>query len=101
MQHVDERILEYLDACGWLSPRQFSREPGIEVSERRIRERCIVLCHVGFAAPMYGDELAEVNDGIVITRLGLEYLRGELDARLHRPPPRARRDIGCGHPGMV
>jgi hypothetical protein len=101
MQHVDERILEYLRGEGLCWPSLLAGEPGIEASHGRIQERMVVLCHAGFAAPAIGDEPSDIQHGIVITRLGMEYLSGDLDARHHRPPPRTRRDIGCGHPGMV
>jgi hypothetical protein len=100
MQHVDERILEYLQSEGLCWPSLLAGEPRVEASRRRLRERMVVLCHVGFAAPMVGDEPSDIDHGIVITTLGQEYLRGELDARHHRPPPKARQDVG-GKPAEI
>jgi hypothetical protein len=100
MQHLDERILEYLHERGWASPGLITDLRGVDASEARVRERFLVLSHVGFAAPLHGDEPSDI-DMVVITRLGGEFLRGDLDARHHRPPPRTRRSIGGGHPATV
>jgi hypothetical protein len=100
MQQLDERILEYLHERGWASPGLITDLHGVDASEARVRERFLVLAHVGFAVPLHGDEPSDV-DMVVITRLGEEYLRGDLNAGHHRPPPRTRRDIGGGPPATV
>lgn len=86
VEQVDERILEYLDEAGWATPGLLARERGFSASEDRIAERCAMLVHAGFVAPLHGETYE-------ITRWGQLYLRGEVDAR-HQPTPspaRARR----------
>jgi hypothetical protein len=100
MRYLDERILEALKEEGWLSASILDSRTYISASERRIRERLHALAHADFIAPLGGCGEV-VSDHYVLTRKGLEYLRGDLDARHHRPPPKVRRDRGGGHPATV
>lgn len=100
MQHLDERILEALHEHGWMSAKVLTSRPEINASERRVRERFLVLRHADMVAPL-GGAGPTISDHYVLTRLGLEYLRGDLDARHHEPPPKYRRDVGGGHPATV
>jgi hypothetical protein len=100
MQQLDERIIEALHEDRWLSPSVLASRAAISASERRIRERFLVLAHAHSVAPLGGCD-GVISDHYVLTRKGFEYLRGELDARHHRPPPKVRRDRGGGHPATV
>jgi hypothetical protein len=100
-QRVDERILEHLRESGVSSPSLMASRPELHASRRRIRERCLVLAHARMIAPLVDLGSYSVDtDHFVLTRLGVEYLDGELDARYHRPPPKVRRDRGGGTPAM-
>jgi hypothetical protein len=100
MQQLDARIMEALHEEGWLSPSVVDSWASISASERRIRERFLVLAHAHFVAPLGGCGTV-ISDHYVLTRKGIEYLNGDLDARYHRPPPRVRQDRGGGHPATV
>jgi hypothetical protein len=79
MEQVDERILEFLDSVGWASPRIMAKERGFESGEGRIRERCERLLYAGLVSRMHSDMYE-------ITRWGVLYLEGEIDAE-HQPKP--------------
>jgi hypothetical protein len=79
MEQVDERILEFLDSTGWATPRIMAREQGFEASEGRIRERCKRLQYAGFVVPLHGETYE-------ITRWGILYLDGEIDAEHQLTP---------------
>jgi hypothetical protein len=100
MQRLDERILEGLHEHGWMSVKTLHSRPEIDASKRRIRERLLVLRHADMIAPL-GGAGPTISEHYVLTTLGLEYLRGELNAQHHEPPPKFRRDVGGGHPATV
>jgi hypothetical protein len=76
MQQLDERILEHLKEEGWATPRTMARDARFQdmrASEARIRERCRILLSRELIEPVHGDYYD-------ISRWGLAYLRGDLDA---------------------
>ncbi len=81
MTILDERILEYIDSMGWVSPRILACERGFPETTGLIRDRCKRLHYTGFIEPFHG----EMYD---ITIEGKLYLEGEIDAR-HQPYPKA------------
>lgn len=64
---------------------------------------------LGALQPDAHAEFVDVFGGLVTrppdwwepTAKGLEYLRGDLDAQYHHPPPGYRRHAGSGRPGTV
>ncbi|ELZ22390.1 hypothetical protein C475_17798 [Halosimplex carlsbadense 2-9-1] len=86
MMQLDERIMEYIDREGWVSPRLLARERGFPETEGVIRDRCKRLRYTGFIEPFHG----EMYD---ITIEGQLYLDGEIDAR-HQPFPKASAVFG-------
>ncbi|EMA23120.1 hypothetical protein C442_08841 [Haloarcula amylolytica JCM 13557] len=83
MKQLDERILEHLDREGWATPSIMAKTKGFSASEGHIRERCLMLQYTGFVAPITSDMYELTTDGI-------QYLRGQIDAR-HRPKPTVER----------
>ena len=76
MQLLDERILEHLSEDDWATPQTIYRETdfdALDASEARIAERCEELVSRELIAPIHGDMYE-------ITRWGLAYLDGRLDA---------------------
>lgn len=82
MQQIDERILEYIDAEGWVTPRILASRPRFRhASLDRLRERLEWLVYAGLLAPISGYM-------VDITTEGARYLDGDLDARDQpRPSP--------------
>ena len=83
MKQLDERILEHLDREGWATPSIMAKTKGFTASEEHIRERCLMLQYTGFVEPITGSMYELTTDGI-------QYLRGQIDAR-HRPEPTVER----------
>ncbi|KMT45814.1 hypothetical protein EL22_27320 [Halostagnicola sp. A56] len=82
---LDERILEHLAEDSWSTPRHMSRVMKFDASRGRVKERCQMLSHAGFLAPIF-----EGSNMYEITSNGQEYLNGRLDAENRpRPSPRA------------
>ncbi|MDB9281557.1 MarR family transcriptional regulator [Halorubrum ezzemoulense] len=78
MYSVDERILEHLSEESWASPSTMAAEAefqSIEADEGYIQQRCRQLVQRELIVPL-------TNSGNMyeITRWGLAYLRGDLDA---------------------
>ena len=82
MQQLDDRILEHLEEEPWSSPSVMDSMPEFDASEGRVRERCRVLADAELVAFVVGDM-------VEITRWGLLYLDGGIDAE-HRPLPTKR-----------
>lgn len=78
MYPVDERILEHLAEESWASPstmaaeREFSQ---LDIDAEYIEQRCEHLVERELIVP-----IIECGDMYEITRWGLAYLRGDLDA---------------------
>jgi len=85
MQHLDERILEYLANEGtspvWMLAEDLIYERG------HVRRRCRTLAEAEFVDIERRDGNDDRWD---ITTWGLLYLAGELDADLRRPVPALR-----------
>lgn len=82
MRWLDERILEYLNEVHWSTPSMMAGHPEfdeMEVSRRRLRERCKVLVGAELVA-------REHRDIYEITRLEQLYLEGEVDAQNQTTP---------------
>ena len=78
MYTVDERILEHLAEESWASPSTMAAEPEFQQLDAEadyIRQRCSLLVQHELIAPIILN-----NDMYEITRWGLAYLRGDLDA---------------------
>lgn len=73
MSQLDERILESLHEEGMATPSMLAREFRFTASEDRIRSRCWVLVERELVEP-------EHLDMMEITRWGVAYLEGRLDA---------------------
>ncbi len=81
---LDERIIEYVAEDPLASPRIMESVMQFDASERRIRERCLMLADAELIAPLSRDlEMYEV------TSEGQRYLQGKLDAE-HQPKPKVR-----------
>ena len=81
---LDERVLEHLDdAEAPMTAWQLASDLGMP-TRRRVRERCHVLAHAGFAVVLPRGGLSERYD---ITGDGQRYLEGEIDADHRRPIP--------------
>ena len=79
MYTVDERILEHLAEESWASPSTMAAEPSfyqLDVGDEYISQRCDCLVERELIAPI-------INEGEMyeITRWGLAYLRGDLNAQ--------------------
>lgn len=79
MTQQDDRILEFLAAEGWATPRLVAREASIHVSAGVVEERLHFLGYAGFVDRIHGDTYE-------ITRWGHRYLDGDIDAA-HQPRP--------------
>lgn len=79
MKQLDERILEHLDREGWATPSIMAKTKSFTASEGHIRERCLMLQYTGFIDSI-------TNDMYELTTDGIQYLRGQIDAR-HKPKP--------------
>jgi len=78
MYPVDERVLEYLSEEAWGSPQTMAsdyRFQKLEVDNKYIQQRCVQLVERELIEPIVED-----CDMYEITRWGLAYLRGDLDA---------------------
>lgn len=73
MTQIDERILEYLREEGMGTPSMMERHLRFTASTKRIESRCWALVERELIAPVH-------RDMFEITRWGLAYLRGDLDA---------------------
>jgi len=79
---VDERIVELLSESSWETPKTMasdSRFAEARADEQYIRRRCQRLVERELIAPVFKD-----SEMYEITRWGLAYLRGDLDAN-HLP----------------
>ena len=79
MYTVDERIMEHLAEESWASPSTMAAESEfqqLEVDSEYIEQRCKRLVERELLAPIIQD-----NNMYEITRWGLAYLRGDLDAK--------------------
>lgn len=85
MDILDERILEFLHANGWATPKIMAGKRPFTASEGRIQERCRMLHYAGLVAPIHGEMYELTLDGRM-------YLEGEIDAE-HRPWPTADRAL--------
>jgi len=74
---LDERILEHLHKEGTATPSMLAREFRFTASEERIRSRCWTLVERELVEPVHLDMME-------ITRWGVAYLKGRLDAH-HLP----------------
>ena len=87
MSRIDERILEQLDdANDSMSAWELAYDID-EATRGRVRERCHVLAHAGFAEVLPREPNCEQY---VITGWGQQYLVGEVNADLRRPLPAPR-----------
>lgn len=80
MYPVDERILEHLSEVSWASPSTMASESEfqqIDADTEYIEQRCEHLIERELIVPIFMD-----GDMYEITRWGLAYLRGDLDAEL-------------------
>jgi hypothetical protein len=93
MTQLDERLLEILRDEGPSSTALLAERLHLTASEGRIRDRLHVLAHAEFVAP-FGGVIRGTPDWWVLAGKGREYLRGELDAQYHHPPPGHREDVG-------
>ena len=78
MYTVDERILEHLAEESWASPTTMAAESEfsqLDVGKSYINQRCNCLVERELIVP-----IIEGKDLYEITRWGLAYLRGDLDA---------------------
>ena len=78
MYTVDERVLEHLAEESWASPSTMATEREfcqLDVDAEYINRRCNQLVERELIAPIIED-----GDMYEITRWGLAYLRGDLDA---------------------
>lgn len=78
MYPVDERILEHLAEESWASPSTMAAESEfqqLEIGAGYIKNRCKLLTERELIAPIVAD-----GSMYEITRWGLAYLRGDLDA---------------------
>lgn len=87
MSRIDERILEQLDDAddpmtAWELAYNLETP-----TRRRVRERCHVLAHAGFAEIIPREPHTEQYE---ITGWGQQYLIGEVNANLRRPLPAPR-----------
>ena len=97
---LDERLLEALRDDGPLSTGMLAREYPLDATGGRISDRLQILAHAEFVAP-FGGVVDLPPDWWVIDTKGREYLRGDLDARYHRPLPGYRRHVGGRTAGTV
>lgn len=78
MYPVDERILEYLSEESWGSPSTMAAESEFQqlgVGSEYIKQRCQCLVERELIVPLVqGERMYEIS------RWGLAYLRGDLDA---------------------
>jgi len=79
MKAQDDRILEYLDRHGWVSPSLIASEASIDICAGHAEERLRMLQHAELVVPLWSDTYE-------LTTLGALYLRGELDVE-HQPRP--------------
>jgi hypothetical protein len=82
MYTVDERILEHLKEESWASPATMEAESEfqqLDVDAEYIGQRCEQLVQYELIVPVM-----EASDMYEITRWGLAYLRGDLDAEFLR-----------------
>lgn len=100
MTQLDERLLEALRDDSPCSTGLLADQLECTASEGRISDRLHVLAHAEFV-DVFGGLVTLPPDWWVITAKGLEYLRGDLDAQYHRPPPGYRRHVGGGHPATT
>jgi hypothetical protein len=85
MDHIDERILEYIAERGAASAWMVATDFGM--NEKYVRQRCLVLANADLLARDCREGLSpEWN----LTTDGALYLAGELDAELRRPLPSRR-----------
>lgn len=78
MYTVDERILEHLAEESWASPSTMEAElefQQLNADSAYINQRCNKLAERELVAPIVAD-----SDMYEVTRWGLAYLRGDLDA---------------------
>lgn len=78
MYPIDERILEHLAEESWASPSTMASEPEfnqLDVDAHYIDQRCEQLIERELLVP-----IIEGSDMYEITRWGLAYLRGDLNA---------------------
>lgn len=78
MYPVDERVLEHLAEESWASPSTMAAElefQQLQVDAEYIEQRCERLIERELIAP-----IVQGGDMYEITRWGLAYLRGDLDA---------------------
>ncbi|WP_434521092.1 hypothetical protein [Halorubrum sp. AS12] len=78
MYTVDERILEHLAEESWASPSTMAKEmefQQLKMDSEYINQRCVCLVERELIAPIIQNE-----NMYEITRWGLAYLRGDLDA---------------------
>jgi hypothetical protein len=79
MYPVDERILEHLAEESWASPSTMASEREfcqLDADAEYVKQRCNELIERELIVP-----IIEHGDMYEITRWGLAYLRGDLDAR--------------------
>jgi len=81
MLQLDERILEYIESEGFVTPKMLARESDFPEYRGILSDRCKRLQYAGFIHP-FADEMYE------ITVEGRLYLKGDLDAA-HQPYPKA------------
>ena len=85
---IEERILEYLAEHDLATPSTIADAISQTVTDGQVHQRCRVLSHAGFVAPLIDDRThAELYR---ITNWGEAYLKGEVDAGLRWPIPAPR-----------
>jgi hypothetical protein len=87
MQHIDERVLEFLAEEGESTGFEVAFTLRAEEHAPLFRARLCVLAEAGFVNIRRREGL---SDKYSITGWGMRYLEGKVDADLRRPMPGAR-----------